>query len=66
MEITKKMFRKVVWQHMQSGVGPMIIALLQINWRIYSVKGFDNRLRFDRSMAISLACIFWRNVYMLP
>jgi len=24
----------------------------------------DNRLRFHRSMAMSLACIFWRTVYM--
>jgi len=43
------MFHKVVWQHMQGGVGFLITTLLQI----YQGK-IVNQLIFDRIMARSL------------
>jgi len=43
---------------MQGVVGSLIIALLQIYYRIYLRKNFETRLRIDRIMATSLVCSF--------
>jgi len=53
------MFHKVVWQHVQGKVRPIIAALVQIYCRIFQWKSFENRLRFDRIMALSLVCSFF-------
>ena len=34
-------------------------TLLQIYCRIFQCKNFENRLRFDRIIAMSLVCSFW-------
>jgi len=48
------MFHKVVWQHMKGMVGLAITNLLQIYQGILQWKKIENRLRFDRVMAMSL------------
>ena len=52
------MFHKVVWQHRQSVMGPIITTILQIYWRIFEWEDFEDRLRLDRIMAMSLVCRF--------
>jgi len=44
------MLHKVVWQHMQGVVGFFITTVLQI----ICEKNFENRLRFDRIVTMSL------------
>jgi len=52
------MFHKVVWQRMRSMVGFLITTLLQIYTKISVTQYFENRLRFDRTMAMSLWPVF--------
>jgi len=47
-------FHEVVWQYMQGMVGSLITTLLHIYQRILQWKDFENRLRFDWIMAMSL------------
>jgi len=44
------MFYEVVWQHMHGVVAFLITNLLQI----YQLKKIENRLRFDRIVAMSV------------
>ena len=46
------MFHKVVSQHMQGLVWFLITTFLQMYYRIFQWKEFENRLRFDRIIAI--------------
>ena len=43
---------------MQDVVGSLIKALLQIYCGIFQWKNFENRLRFDRIIAVILLCSF--------
>jgi len=54
------LLHKVVWQHMQGVVGSLTCSLLQIYWKIFEWNSFENRLRFDRIMTMSLVwAVFW-------
>ena len=44
---------KFVWQHMRS-----VTKLLKIYQKILQQKNCENRLKFDRIMAVSLVCSF--------
>ena len=59
------MFHKVVLQHTQGLVGFLIIISLQIYQRMSQWKNFENRIRFNRYIAMSMVSPFLRNtVYM--
>jgi len=51
------MFHTVVWQHMQGVAGFLIMTTAKLPKNV-SVKNFENRLRFDRIMAMSLCLSF--------
>jgi len=53
-----------VWQHVQGVAGFIIISLLQIFYRIWQWQNFENRLRFDRIIAMSLWRRFWPALWM--
>jgi len=46
------------WQHVYGVVGSLLIILTQISRGICQWKNFENRLRFDRVTAMSLASSF--------
>jgi len=48
------MFHKVVWQHMQGVTGFLINFYCKFTKESFSVQYFENRLRFERIMAMSL------------
>ena len=50
------LFYKVVWQHTQGDVGHIRNSLLQIYCIIRHWMKFENRLRFDRIMVMTLMC----------
>ena len=52
-----------MWRHMRGVVRCSTTVLLQIFWRIFHWKNFENRLRFDWIMAMSLVCSFWPTLY---
>jgi len=57
------MFHKVVWQHMLGVVGLLIIVLLQIYYKIIQWKNFENQLRFNRDIIMSMVYpILWNTV----
>jgi len=43
-------------------LGSSVITLLQIYERVYLWRNFENRLRFDGVIAISLMSSFWDTV----
>jgi len=55
------MFHTVVWQHMQGVAGFLIMTTAKLPKNV-SVKNFENRLRFDRIMAMSL----WPQLFSPP
>ena len=61
-------FHRVVWQHMwqhmQGVVRPIITTLLQIYYRIYQSENLENRLRFNRIVAMSLMRSFLASACM--
>ena len=52
-----------MWRYMRGVVRCSTTVLLQIFWRIFHWKNFENRLRFDWIMAMSLVCSFWPTLY---
>jgi len=58
-------FHKVVWKHMQGVVGFSVTFLLQIYYRSSLWKNFENRLKFDRDITMSMMSPFlWNTVYI--
>ena len=60
------MFHKVVWQHVQGVVRFLVTTMLQIYREIFQRKQFENQLRFDIIMAMSLwlPSVFWHTLYV--
>jgi len=59
------MFYKVVRQHMQGVVGSLLTTLLQIYRGIFQWENFENRLRFDKTMAMRVwPHFFWPTLYV--
>jgi len=53
------MFYKVAWHHMHGVVGFLVTTLQHFSKESSSEKSFENRLRFDRSMAMGLWAHFF-------